>query len=103
MSKDQQPTGDQKQEATPEQIREWRDKMTKYYKEQVPLLRAQKEYEVLLADIEEARARRMTMTIRLAQMMTPEEVEPAPPPEENEVTPPQAEAPPQERKLRTDQ
>lgn len=102
MSKDQQPTGDQKQEATPEQIREWREKMTNYYKEQTPLLRAQKEYEVLLADIEEARARRMTMTIRLAQMIAPEEVEPAPPPEENELTPPQTEAP-QERKLRTDQ
>jgi outer membrane protein TolC len=102
MSQETQPT-EEKKEMTPEQIKDWRDKMTKYYKEQLPLLKAQKEYETVLADIEEARARRMTMTIRLAQMMAPpeDEDEPAPPPEEQKVTPP-ADAPPQERKLKSE-
>jgi hypothetical protein len=72
-------------EMTPEEYAEMRKKMLAYYKEQLAFLQPQKEYETLLADIEEARARRMTMTIRLTQMTTP-----------------QQEAPKSERKLKAD-
>lgn len=67
---------DQDREPTPEELAEYREKMNKFYEEQLPLLRLQKEYETLLADIEEAKTRRVTMVIRQAQMLTP----PAQPP-----------------------
>jgi len=86
---------------TEQQVREWREKMTGYYTDQLPLLEVQKKYESLLADIEEARARRMTMSIRLAQMMSgPDEEEestPAAPPEQPKEQPKEQ---PVERKLK---
>ena len=67
-------------EMTPAQMAEFRKKATEYYKNQTGVLKAQLEYESLLADIEEARTKRMTMTIRMAQMM-------AGPPQEKEASP----------------
>lgn len=67
-------------EMTPAQMAEFRKKATEYYKNQTGVLKAQLEYESLLADIEEARTKRMTMTIRMAQMM-------AGPPQEKESGP----------------
>lgn len=58
-------------EPTPEEIKQMRTNMQAYYKEQLPLVKIQAEYEKYLADIEEARARRISMNIRIAQMMTP--------------------------------
>lgn len=55
-------------EPTPEEIAEMKQRMAKYYEDQIPFLKTQKEYEELLADIEMARARRIEMTIRIAQM-----------------------------------
>jgi hypothetical protein len=55
-------------EPTSEEIAEMKQRMAKYYEEQIPFLKTQKEYEELLADIEIARARRIEMTIRIAQM-----------------------------------
>lgn len=64
---------------TEEQLLEIRKRMIKYYKEQIGVLEPQARYETLLADIEEARARRMQMSIRLAQMMAgPKEPEKKP-------------------------
>jgi hypothetical protein len=62
-------TNPQEQEMTPEQMKEMRAKMHAYYEEQLPLVRLQSEYEKSLADIEEARARRITMSIRIAELM----------------------------------
>lgn len=63
----------QDREPTPEEIQEMRDRMQSYYDNQIPFLEKQKQYEILLADIEQARARRIEMTIRIAQMtMGPE-------------------------------
>lgn len=71
-------------EMTPAQMVEFRKKAKAYYNDQSVVLKAQLEYESLLADIEEARAKRMTMTIRMAQMMAgpPKDKEqgPVPPP-----------------------
>lgn len=56
-------------EPTEKELLEYRENMKKFYDQQIPLLRKQKEYEGLLADIEEARAKRFTMSMRIAQIM----------------------------------
>lgn len=62
-------TPQEEPQLSPEQIKKILDTRTKYYKDQLPLLKAQLEYETILADIEESRAKRLTMSIRIAQMM----------------------------------
>jgi endonuclease III len=62
-----QPTDER--EMTPAEVEAMRKRMTEYYKLQNPLLELQSRYETLLADIEEARCRRITMNIRLANMV----------------------------------
>lgn len=74
---------------SPEEIKQMRASMQAYYKEQLPLVKVQAEYEKYLADIEEARARRISMNIRIAQMMAP--------PSESDN---QEDAPKKERKLK---
>jgi len=64
-------------EATPEELAEMRVKMVAYYEEEIPLLKQQAEYERLLAEIEESRAKRISFNMRIAQMLAP----PAPPQE----------------------
>lgn len=65
---------------TPEQMAAYRKNMLQYYKEQMPLLKAQLEYERTVADIEEARVKALTMVIRQAQIKAgpPREPEPSP-------------------------
>jgi hypothetical protein len=68
-------------EPSPEEIQEMRERMTAYYDNQIPFLEKQLKYETLLADIEMARAKRIEMTIRIAQMtMGPQEEEETPEP-----------------------
>tara|TARA_B110000503_G_C7157013_1_gene417785 strand:+ start:1046 stop:1372 length:327 start_codon:yes stop_codon:yes gene_type:complete len=70
----------EEREMTPAQMVEFRKKAKAYYNDQSVVLKAQLEYESLLADIEEARTKRLTMTIRMAQMMAgpPKETEKGP-------------------------
>lgn len=69
----------EEKQLTEGQLLEIRKRMIKYYQEQNTVLGPQAKYETLLADIEEARARRMQMSIRLAQMMAgPKEPEKKP-------------------------
>lgn len=91
------------EQLTPEQLKKRRDDLVNYYKNQTLVLEAQLKYENVMADIEEARVKRMTMIMRQAQMA-------APPQEEEEedddsLTPdstPEPEATqPKERKLKT--
>ena len=58
---------------TPEELHAKRLEITNNFKNQLPLLTAQLEYENLLANIEQARAKRMEMVIRQAQMSAPPE------------------------------
>ena len=69
---------EEKQTKPPEEMTQMRKNLENYYKEQNAVLTAQKEYECLLADIEDARQRRVLSTMRIAQMLAPE------PPAENE-------------------
>ena len=74
---------------TPEQLEIRRKELVVYYEKQNYVLKAQLAYETTMADIEEQRARRMTMIMRQAQMAAPQQEEeeepsetPAPPTEE---------------------
>jgi len=68
MSDETQPTEETKAALTPEEIKAMRDKMEAHWDEQLPFLKKQAEYEILIADIEEARTRRLEMSLRYAQM-----------------------------------
>lgn len=87
------------EQLTPEQMEKRRKDLINYYKNQTAVLEAQFKYEAVMADIEEARVKRMTMIMRQAQMT-------APPQEEEdddkpEVSDPSQEGQPKERKLKT--
>lgn len=98
-------TAQEEKELTPEQIKTYKDNQHKYYKEQIPFLKATLEYEKLIADIEEARLKYYTMRMRIGQLLAP----PMPEPEgeddtTNQTTDPsnrEPEAPKRERKLKT--
>lgn len=92
------------EELTPEQLTAQRLKVINYYTAQIDVLKVQAEYEKLLAEIEESRAKRMSMIISQARMSQ------GPPDEEQEqeqdqVPAAEAKAPettqtPKERKLK---
>lgn len=60
-----------KKEPTEAELKEYRENMKKFYEGEIPLLKKKREYEILLADIEEARAKSLTMRIRQAQLLNP--------------------------------
>lgn len=66
-------TEPQAEKLTSEQLEANRIKALNFYKLQTELLTAQAEYEKLMADIEQSRAKRMEMIIRQAQMANPPE------------------------------
>ena len=59
MSKNQQENSEAAT-MTPEQMAEFREKAIKHYKKEIDFLQAQCDYEKLLADIEEHRARKLS-------------------------------------------
>lgn len=72
------PEQDQEQkEPTPEEIAAYRAEMEKFYDDQLPLIRKQREYEMALADIEEARTRVAIAIMRKAQVMAGPPVDPS--------------------------
>ena len=60
-------------ELSKEELRERRKKVTEYYDDHIPHLKVQLEYERLLTEIEENRAKRAQAQKFLAQILTPEE------------------------------
>ena len=85
----------QQAKMSPEEMAQRRMEMMRFYETQMPLMKLQKEYEVMAADIEEARARRIRAVMMIGQMT-------APPSEQSEVEPDQEEAPSTgNRKLKT--
>lgn len=63
----------QEENLSPEEIKERRDKITKFYKDHIPHLKVQQEYEELLTSIEELRAKRLQAQIFMAQAMSSQE------------------------------
>lgn len=77
-------------ELTAEEIAAYRADMDKFYEDQLPLIRKQREYEMALADIEESRMRTAIAIIRQAQIKAgppKEPVEPNAPTTERKLKP----------------
>jgi CBS-domain-containing membrane protein len=82
----------QQREFTDAEIQEKKAEMISFFKEQSEILEVQKNYETLLTEIEELRARRAMANMRIAQIM-------APPPETDEES---EEKPTKSRTLKKD-
>lgn len=54
-----------------EEMKERRDEITKYYKEEIPHLKVKAEYEELITKIERAKNERLLGQMQMAQMMAP--------------------------------
>ena len=62
-------------EMTPEQLAEQKEKMLEFYKESMPYLRAQLDYEKMLLEIDETRFKRSSIQYQFAMMMNPQQQE----------------------------
>ena len=63
---------EENKELTPEEVRERKDKLDQYYTEQVEFLAVQLEYETLVTNIEEQRAKRLQFQVMVANMLAPD-------------------------------
>ncbi len=77
MSEQEQP-----QELSKEELKQRREEITTFYKENIKHLKVQKEYEELLRDIEKARAERVQSQMFLAQAYGASQEEPQEDPSE---------------------
>jgi hypothetical protein len=59
----------QQKDMSPEEMAERKSKLTQFYKDQIEFLKTQLEYETLLADVEDARARAVYAQVKTAQML----------------------------------
>lgn len=59
----------QQKEMSPEEMAERKAKLTKFYKEQIEFLKVQLEYETLVADVEDQRARATYAQVKVGQML----------------------------------
>ena len=58
---------------SPEELAARKEDMLTFYKESMPYLKAQLEYETMLSDIDEMRLKRTQIQMTYAQMMAPSE------------------------------
>ena len=81
---------------SPEDLATKKEEMLQFYKESMPYLQAQFDYEKMLSEIDEMRLKRTHIQMQYAQMMAP--------PEEQEHAPVQGPMPKQDkkRKLKTE-
>ena len=66
-----------KEVLTPEEVKERKEKLAQYYTEQVEFLTVQLQYETLVTDIEEQRAKRLQFQVMVANMLAPDDEEEA--------------------------
>ena len=64
---------EENKELTPEEVKERKERLTQYYTEQVEFLTVQLQYETLVTDIEEQRAKRLQFQVMVANMLAPDE------------------------------
>jgi len=62
-------------EMTPEQLAEQKEKMLEFYRESMPYLRAQLDYEEMLLKIDEVRFKRTNIQYQFAMMANPPQEE----------------------------
>ena len=70
-TKNQQP----EMEMTPEQLEEQKEKMLEFYRNSMPYLKAQLDYEKMLLEIDETRFKRSSIQYQFAMMMNPPQEE----------------------------
>ena len=63
----------QHEDLSPEELAAKKDEMMTFYKDSMPYLEAQLNYEKMLADIDEVRFKRTQIQMQYAMMMAPEE------------------------------
>jgi hypothetical protein len=63
---------EENKELTPEEVKERKEKLVQYYTEQVEFLAVQLEYETLVTNIEEQRAKRLQFQVMVANMLAPD-------------------------------
>jgi len=71
METNQQP----EMEMTPDQLAEQKEKMLEFYRESMPYLKSQLDYEKLLLEIDETRFKRSNIQYQYAMMMNPAQEE----------------------------
>lgn len=62
-------------EMTPEQLEEQKEKMLEFYRNSMPYLKAQLDYEKMLLEIDETRFKRSSIQYQFAMMMNPQQEE----------------------------
>jgi hypothetical protein len=62
-------------EMTPEQLEEQKEKMLEFYRNSMPYLKAQLDYEKMLLEIDETRFKRSSIQYQFAMMMNPPQEE----------------------------
>ena len=75
LNLEDQTISDQDVQMSKEEIAQSRQEITNFYKDSIKHLKVQKEYEQLLTDIEESRAKRMQAQMFLAQSLASQEQE----------------------------
>lgn len=75
LNLEDQTISDQDVQMSKEEIAQRRQEITNFYKDSIKHLKVQKEYEELLTDIEESRAKRMQAQMFLAQSLASQEQE----------------------------
>ncbi len=93
---------DNQENLSPEELTAKKEEMLQFYKESMPYLEAQFEYEKMLSEIDEMRLKRTQIQMAYAQMMTPPEEDEIP---EEMMRATQNEMPkkaPKKRKLKTE-
>ena len=75
---------EQEQELTPEQLTERKEQMLNFYKESIPYLEAQLNYETLLTSIDEVRFKRTNIQMQYAMLAS--EMQEGPEEETTETT-----------------
>ena len=84
MTEEKELLTEEQRQPTPEEIAQYeanmkqqKKELTQFYKEELPLLRQQAEYEKLLTQIEGAQFERLQMRVAKARMLAPSPAEPA--------------------------
>jgi len=87
---------------SPEELTAKKEEMLQFYKDSMPYLEAQFEYEKMLSEIDEMRLKRTQIQMAYAQMMAPPEEEPMREPEAQMKGTDEMPNGPKKRKLKTE-
>ncbi len=87
---------------SPEELTAKKEEMLQFYKESMPYLEAQFQYEKMLSEIDEMRLKRTQIQMAYAQMMAPPEEDPTDEEMMRAAEPPMPKSVSKKRKLKTE-